>query len=63
MTLDQIQDIQRAHGEKTGSSAIGRYQIIRKTLAGLMKKLSLSPNLKFTPELQDRLALALLEDK
>jgi muramidase (phage lysozyme) len=65
-TLGEIQQIQRG---MRGSSAIGRYQFMRGTLfgsgrkgdRGLMGELDLSPDDKFTPELQDRLANALIE--
>lgn len=65
-TLGEIQQIQR---RMRGSSAIGRYQFMRGTLfgsgrkgdRGLMGELGLSPDDKFTPELQDRLANALIE--
>lgn len=59
-TLDHIQTLQLNHAKKTGSSAFGKYQILRKTLLGLRTKLGLSPDAYFTPELQDRLALSLL---
>ena len=42
------------------SSAIGRYQIIRKTLQGLQGKLNLPASTPFTRELQDRLAVELM---
>lgn len=63
MTLREIRRIQLRHARLTGSSAIGRYQIMRDTLGWLIKKLGLSLDEKFTPELQDRLALALLEER
>ena len=43
------------------SSAVGRYQIINKTLAGLVDQLDLDTSKIFDEELQDRLAIALLE--
>lgn len=45
------------------SSAIGRYQFIRGTLRGLVQKHGLSLEQKFTPELQDQLAISLMEEK
>ncbi|UIY45860.1 lysozyme family protein [Methylobacterium radiotolerans] len=65
-TLGEIEQIQRG---MRGSSAIGRYQFMRGTLfgsgrrgdQGLMGELGLSRDDKFTPELQDRLANALIE--
>lgn len=59
-TLDQIHDLQYRHGKLTGSSAFGKYQFLRKTLLGLREQLGLSGAEKFTPELQDELATALL---
>jgi conjugal transfer mating pair stabilization protein TraG len=43
------------------SSAVGRYQIIRPTLTGLVQELGLDPAVRFDKTLQDRLAIALLE--
>lgn len=43
------------------SSAVGRYQIVRPTLAGLVGRLKLDPNARFDEAMQDRLAIALLE--
>lgn len=64
-TLGEIEQIQRG---MRGSSAIGRYQFMRGTLfggrrgdTGLVGELGLSRDEKFTPELQDRLANALVE--
>ena len=48
--------------ENKRSSAMGAYQIISPTLKGLINTLGLDTNTKFTPELQDSLALYLLED-
>lgn len=59
-TLDQIAAMQMTHGKRYGSSAFGRYQLIRKTLLGLRTRLGLSGSDRFTPELQDRMALSLL---
>lgn len=42
------------------SGAVGRYQFINGTLRGLVSELGISTSEKFTPELQDRLGLALL---
>jgi muramidase (phage lysozyme) len=43
------------------SSAVGRYQIVRPTLTGLVARLKLDPNARFDEAMQDRLAIALLE--
>lgn len=41
------------------SSAVGKYQIIRKTMDSLLKEMNLTGKEKFTPELQDQMALTL----
>jgi hypothetical protein len=43
--------------------ALGKYQIIRKTLQGLLKQGVVSPNETFSPSTQDKLAIALLNEK
>lgn len=43
------------------SSAVGRYQIISTTLAGLVQQLGIDTAQRFDEQLQDTLALALLE--
>lgn len=45
------------------SSAVGRYQIIQRTLRGLQTKLDLSGNEHFSPEMQDKLAVELLKGR
>ena len=47
--------------ENKTSSAVGRYQFINKTLAGLVDEMGIGLDEKFTPELQDRLAAQLLK--
>lgn len=44
------------------SSAAGKYQFIRATLAGTAKQMGLTGDEKFTPELQDRLAMQQLKN-
>lgn len=60
-----ISEVQRWQEEfvKSGqpSSAVGRYQIIRPTLNGLVKQMNIKPDEKFNEELQDRMAITLLE--
>lgn len=60
MTLDEIDKLQTGmlnHPQNNlNSSALGRYQIVRKTLRGLRDKHGLKGDEKFSPELQDRLA-------
>ena len=43
------------------SSAVGKYQIVRPTLAGLVQQLGIDPGMPFDEALQDRMAIALLE--
>lgn len=43
------------------SSAVGKYQIIRTTLNGLVHQLAIDLSMRFDEALQDRLAIALLE--
>jgi muramidase (phage lysozyme) len=43
------------------SSAVGRYQIIRPTLVGLVQQLDVPLTDRFDSKLQDRMAIALLE--
>jgi muramidase (phage lysozyme) len=45
------------------SSAVGKYQIIRPTLAGLVSQLKIDPRVRFDEAMQDRMAIALLEGR
>lgn len=67
MTLAEIDALQSAmlqHPTNSwNSSAIGRYQIVRTTLRALKQNLGLEDSAKFTPELQDRLAIELLNGR
>lgn len=60
LTVAQILERQAATVKRGGQSATGRYQFIRKTLAGLVQEMGIDPGTKFTPELQDQMALHLL---
>lgn len=62
LTLSQVLAKQKA-GWGGASSAIGRYQIIRKTMLGLIRQMKLPLTTKFTPELQDRMAIQLLKNR
>lgn len=60
-TLDQILGMQQQwRRQGKASTAIGGYQFIYRTLQGLKDELGLSGNERFTPKLQDTLALQLL---
>lgn len=65
MTLGDIDKLQtsmlRHPDNNLNSSALGRYQIVRTTLRGLKEEMGLTDDMKFTPELQDQMALHLLE--
>ena len=61
-TVDQVRDLQADLVQANGGSAIGRYQLLDDTLDGLVERLGLSGNERFTPELQDRMALQLAQD-
>jgi hypothetical protein len=43
--------------------AVGRYQFTRDTFKEYAQKLGIDPNARFTPELQDQMALALMKDR
>lgn len=47
--------------QDNASSAVGRYQIIQPTLKGLIDEYSLDTSLIFNQDLQDKLAIALME--
>ena len=58
MTLDELFQDMRIRGKKTGSSASGRYQYIRKTLTGVARQMGLDTSKeKFNPELQDEIVI------
>lgn len=62
MTLNEVLEYQAA-GKKIADSPafpVGKYQIVRSTLLDLMNKMELSPEAKFTPELQESMADLLL---
>jgi muramidase (phage lysozyme) len=64
MTIAQVLDYQsnmRAQGHET--TAVGKYQILQKTLQGLLKQGVVSPNETFSPSTQDKLAIALLNQR
>lgn len=64
MTLNEIQALQKEMVKKNGiSSAIGKYQFIQDTLKEAIKGLGLKGDEKFTPEIQDKLAIWLLKNR
>ena len=63
LTLDEVQMLQQQLLDAgNGGSAIGRYQFMPATLEHLTERLGLSGSERFTPALQDRLALVLARD-
>ena len=64
MTLSEIFRRQNMGGSDSqfrangGLHAVGRYQFIGSTLQDEVKRMGLDPNTKFTPEIQDRIALS-----
>ena len=61
MTIAQVRQWQRnfvKNGSK--SSAVGRYQIIQNTMAGLIQSMKISLDAPFDKEMQDRMAMQLL---
>lgn len=64
LTIKEVQDLQKKMVASNGvSSAIGKYQFIQTTLREAVKALGLDPNEKFSPEVQDKLALWLLKNR
>lgn len=71
MTLGEIMDLQAPRPGMSNDQwiaqgrlhAVGRYQFIGTTLKAWVNRLGISPDTKFTPAVQDRLALALMADQ
>jgi muramidase (phage lysozyme) len=62
MTVAEVMQWQESYVKQgSPSSAVGKYQIVRPTLAGLVKQLKLDTRTRFDERLQDRLAITLLE--
>lgn len=62
-TIDELLAAQRTWGKNWGSSAAGKFQIIRKTLAGLVAQLGLAGSTKFSVKTQDMLGYQLLKGR
>ena len=60
MTVQDVMTWQRQASKTAASSAAGRYQVIRKTLNGVVKQGVVSPNEVYTPAVQDRIGAYLL---
>ncbi|WP_266031230.1 M15 family metallopeptidase [Brucella intermedia] len=62
--IDKLQTRMLRHPDNTwNSSAVGRYQVVRTTLRKVKKELGLTDDMKFTREVQDRIAMQLLEGR
>lgn len=62
MSLEEVLRWQEQYVEQgQPSSAVGRYQIIRPTLNGLVRELKLDTKARFDKTMQDKLAIRLLE--
>ncbi len=61
MKISEVLNLQRIIVRNGGQSASGKYQIIRKTLQGLVVEMKLSGNELFNEEIQDRMAKQLLK--
>ena len=59
-TVAEVLEAQKAWAKNWKGSAAGKYQIIRKTLLGLVDQLGIPGDAKFSPDMQDRLAYRLL---
>ena len=59
-TLTELLAAQKTWIKNWKGSAAGKYQIIRKTLLGLVDQLGIPGDAKFSPDLQDRLGYRLL---
>ena len=65
LTVGEIMELQARRPGMSNSEwirqgrlhAVGRYQFIRDTFAQVVRELGISPNERFTPELQDRMGL------
>lgn len=62
MTVGQVLDWQADYVARGNpSNAVGKYQFIRPTLAGLVRELRIDTDRRFDAALQDRLAIRLIE--
>lgn len=62
MTIADVLEWQKQFvAQGNPSSAVGRYQIIRPTLVGLVEQLDIKPNDRFDEAMQNRLAITLME--
>ena len=60
MTIGEIQELQKKMARELGSSAVGKYQILQSTLGDAVKALGLPKDTVFTRDVQDQIAMWLL---
>lgn len=64
MTLGQVFNLQSTMINRgSPSTAVGKYQFINGTLRSVAQKMGVGPDEPFTPELQDKLAIGLLQGR
>jgi len=63
MTIRDVQALQHRMVKISASSAVGRYQFIRKTFARVVRERGIYGSTRLTPEVQDRLAVHLMEER
>lgn len=68
MTLGEVKQYQEQMlanqaGNNLQSTAVGKYQFIRKTLNSTQQKLGISDDVVFSPEVQDRMGMELLKGR
>lgn len=61
MSIADVMEFQKNNGPALGSSAIGKYQFMRKTIEGLIAEGVISPTDKFDAATQEKMGMALLE--
>ena len=61
MSIADVMEFQKKNGPALGSSAIGKYQFMRKTIEGLIAEGVISPTDKFDAATQEKMGMALLE--
>ena len=63
LTLGEIKEVQKLMQKNGANTPMGKYQIKYSTLKNIQRKLNLSDNVVFSPEIQDKMAMQLLIDE
>ena len=61
MTIAEVLELQKKNVSALGSSAIGKYQFMKKTIEGFISEGVISPTDKFDAATQEKMGMALLE--